>query len=124
MSQAMGCQEKFFVLVGHVSKSKNLRASRELANHMIDYWKHSPNKKTTSQMLHLVALTDDATLYQKSIELAADYWEKGLLAEISAKDLLTLMESEYWVIEGQARRSGAGFALKDSLAAIRRRLKD
>ena len=122
-ARAAACQEKLSLLVGHIAKGKGLQASPELANRMIEFWKTSPDRKSTSQMLHIVALTNDATLYQKSIESAVDYWEKRLLGGISSTDLLALMESEYWVLASEARRAGAGFALNESRARLRQRLK-
>lgn len=124
LKQTTVCQENFSRLVGHVSKSKGLRASRDLADRMIEFWKTSPNKKTTAQMLHFAALTNDAALYRKSFEAAADYWQRGRLVGVSANDLYVLMDSEYWVLSSEARRGGAGFLLKESLAEIRKKLKN
>ena len=123
LSQAAASQETFLRLVGHISKRSGLRANREIADRMIEIWKTSPTITMTAQMLRISALADDATRYRKSSEIAAEYYADGRLRGISAADLLTLIESEFWVLSSEARRAGAGFALRESLAAIRRRLR-
>src|SRR5262249_40844951 len=117
-----GCQEIVEICVREISQSKELRASVRLAERMIDEFKTTPDKKTLARMLHLAALSDDAALFEKSLVTAFDFWEKGNVADLSANQLLTLWKSEYWVLASEARRSGAGFALKDSLSRIRRNL--
>jgi hypothetical protein len=117
-----GCQETVERCVKEISQSKELRASARLAERMIDEFKTSPDKKTLAQMLHLAALSDDAAVFEKSLVTAFESWQKGEVAGVSASQLLTLCESEYWVLASEARRSGAGFALKDSLSRIRRNL--
>lgn len=123
INQASEGQENLDALVSHISKSKALRANSQLAEKMIATFKNSPDKKTSLQMLHIAALSDDAAVYEKSIELAADFWKKGLLTQMPAQDLLALVESEYWLLSSTAKRSGAGFVLKESLARLRRELK-
>ncbi len=123
INHSLKSQDNLQALVSHISKSQALRASAPLAEIMMKTFKNSPNKKTLSQMLHLTALSDDATLFEKSIELALDFWKKGLLPQILAKDLLALMESEYWLLSSPAKRSGAGFFLKERLVQLRRELK-
>jgi hypothetical protein len=122
ITQSFDSQDNLQRLVGHLSQSKELRSNVRLAEMMIEAWKNSPDNKTTAQMLHLAALSDDASLLQCAIELTFDSWKKGLLPKLSAKDFLAVAESEYWVLAPEARRSGAGFILKNSLAELRRRL--
>ena len=117
-----GCQEIVEACVREISQSKELRASARLAEHMIDEFKNSSNKKSLARMLHFAALSDDAALFEKSLVTAFESWQKGEVVELPAGQLLTLCESEYWVQASEARRSGAGFALKDRLSRIRRNL--
>ena len=123
LNKAAGSQEEFLRLVGHISKRSELRANRETADRMKEIWKTSPTKTMTAQMLRITALADDAARYRKSSEIAVEYFASGRLRGISAADLLTLIESESWVLSSEARRAGAGFALRETLAAIRRKLK-
>jgi hypothetical protein len=122
IKQSLDSQENVQRLVGYLSKSKELRSNTQLAEMMIKVWQDSPNNKSTAQMLHIVALSDDASLLQQATEMIFDSWKKGLLPNLAAKDFLALAESEYWVLAPEARRSGAGFILKNSLAALRRKL--
>lgn len=122
ITQSCTSQDRLQALVGHLSKSKGLKGSVRLAEIMIEVWKTSPDNKTTAQMLHLAALSDDAALLQRAIEMTLKSWKEGLLPNLSAKDFLALAESEYWVLAPEARRSGAGFILKNGLADLRRTL--
>lgn len=115
-------QDKLQRLVGHLSKSKELKGNVRLAEMMIEAWKNSPDNKSTARMLHFAALSDDAALLQHAIELTLDSWQKGRLPNLSAKDFLALAESQYWVLAPEARRSGAGFILKNRLTDLRRTL--
>jgi hypothetical protein len=120
--QAGASQDHLQRLVGRLSQSQELKGNVRLAEMMIEAWQNSPDNKSTAQMLHIAALSDDPALLQHTIELTLDSWKKGLLPNLSAKDFLALAESEYWVLAPEARRSGAGFILKDSLAELRRTL--
>jgi hypothetical protein len=122
IEQTAESQDRFQALVGHISKSGELRANVQLAEKMMEHWKTSPGNKSTAQMLHLAALSDDAALLKRAIEMADEALQKGLLPKLFAKDFLALAESEYWVLAPEARRSGAGFILKNSLADLRRTL--
>lgn len=122
IEQSADSQQKLAQLVGHLTGSQRLRSNVRLAEMMISVWKNSPDNQSTAQMLHIVALTDEAALLQQATEMIFDSWKSGLLPRLSAKDFLALVESEYWVLAPEARRSGAGFILKNSLAELRRRL--
>jgi hypothetical protein len=122
VTQASGNQEKLERLVTHLSKGQQLRSNAKLAEMMIADWQHSPDNRSTARMLHIVALADEAALLQQAVEMVFDGWSRGVLPRLSAKDFLALVESEYWVLAPEARRSGAGFILKNSLAALRRRV--
>jgi hypothetical protein len=123
INRGLASQEDLQALVSHISKSRELSANARLAELMIETFKNSPNKRTLSQMLHLAARSADATLYEKSIESAIEFWKQGLLPQLPGKDLLALVESEYWLLSSEAKRSGAGFVLKESLARLRRDLQ-
>lgn len=122
INRGLESQENFQTLVSHLAKSRELRANARLAELMIETFNNSPNIRTLSQMLHLTALAGDAALYEKSIESAVEFWKKGLLPHLLAMDLRALIESEYWLLSSEARRSGAGFTLKERLVRLRRDL--
>jgi len=83
-------------------------------------WRESPDKKSTATMLHLAASTDDADTYREAVELALNSWRRGSIPNLSAVELQTLLNSEYWLLSSRTRSSGAGFVLKRTLSQARR----
>jgi hypothetical protein len=79
-------------------------------------FQNSPNRNSTTKLLHVAALSDDAKNYGRAVELVLMSWRDGSLADLSANDLQSLFNSEYWVLSSHTRTSGAGFVLKRTLA--------
>jgi hypothetical protein len=73
-------------------------------------------------MLHVAALSGDASLYQQAIETAARFLLAGRVPSLTAAELRQLVESEYWILPAENRSGGAGFALKQRMARLRREL--
>ncbi|HLF83788.1 MAG TPA: hypothetical protein VI837_06400 [Blastocatellia bacterium] len=115
-------QENLVALVSHVSKSDELRANRQLAQLLIETWKTAPDRHSTTQMIHITALSDDAETYEQAIEVALEFWRSGRLPGFKPEELAELFVSQYWVIAPEARRGGLGFALKRRLLGVRREL--
>lgn len=86
-------------------------------------FQQSPNKASTTKLLHVAALTDDAKNYARALELVLMSWRDGSLSDISARDLQSLFNSEYWVLSSPTRTSGAGFVLKQTLSDAIRELE-
>jgi len=86
-------------------------------------FQQSPNKKSTTRLLHVAALSDDAKTYGRAIELVLMSWRDRTLSDISAKDLQALFNSEYWELSSHTRTSGAGFVLKQTLAQANREIE-
>lgn len=86
-------------------------------------FQQSPDRTSTTNLLHVAALTDDAKTYGRAIELVLLSWRDGSLSDISAKDLQALFNSEYWVLSSRTRTSGAGFVLKQTLSNANRELE-
>lgn len=82
-----------------------------------------PNRNSTAKLLHVAALSDDAKNYERAIELVLLSWRDGSLADLSAKELQSLFNSEYWVLSSHTRTSGAGFVLKETLSSANRELE-
>jgi hypothetical protein len=122
IEQASHSQESFRALVAHLSKSDEMRASVDLAARVIEEWKAAPDRRATVEMLHVAALSDDAATYLKAVEAILEYWQSGQLSSFTKDEVCDLVESQYWVLAPEARRAGAGFALKDRLAGVRRKL--
>ena len=113
---------KLLSLVSYVSRNE-LRANEKLAERMIDSYRSAPDRNSTSKVLHVAALSDDATVYQSAVEAALRLWRDGRLAEISASELRSILEGEFWILSSPTRSSGAGFLLKRALAGARRELE-
>lgn len=76
----------------------------------------SPDRNSTTKLLHVAALADDAKNYGRAIELVLMSWRDGSLTDLSASELQSIFNSEYWVLSSRTRTSGAGFVLKRTLA--------
>lgn len=122
VEQAASSHETLRALVSEVARSNTLRANIRLAELAIEAWKYEPTKRALAETLHVAALSDDAQTYQAAVDLAVEYWRSGRLPRLSSEDLIALVESQYWVLSSEARSSGAGFALKQGLAGVRREL--
>jgi hypothetical protein len=115
-------QENLIALVSHISKSNELRANRRLVECWIELWKAAPNWRSTTEMINIAALSDDAATYQHAVEEVLEFWRRGKVTEFSAEELTELFVSHFWVIAPEARRGGEGFALKRKLSGARREL--
>jgi hypothetical protein len=109
-------------LASFIANDSGLRASPELAAAYTKLWQQQPDRRTTAQMLHLAALSDDAGAFERAIVAASDALLSGRLGETRAEELLTLIESEYWILSSEARSAGAGFVLKEKMTRLREQL--
>lgn len=123
VEEASRSDKALLALVSYVTRHEGLRVNLKLAEALMANWQAAPARAATAKMLHLVALADDAGLYRRAIELALEYWRAGRIEGLTAQELRTLAEGEYWVLTSQARSSGAGFVLKRTLARLRRELE-
>ena len=89
----------------------------------IKAFQESPNRTTTVNLLHIAALADDAKNYGRAVELVLMSWRDGTLSDLSARELQSLFNSQYWVLSTRARTSGAGFVLKETLSSANRELE-
>ncbi|HEU4833895.1 MAG TPA: hypothetical protein VFS90_05765 [Pyrinomonadaceae bacterium] len=89
----------------------------------IKAFQESPNRSSTTNLLHVAALSDNAKNYGRAIELVLLSWRDGSLSDLSARELQSLFNSEYWVLSSRTRTSGAGFVLKETLAHANRELE-
>lgn len=99
--------------------SHELRTNANFIEKFGALWHRQPSEKTLSIMLHLAALAGDAKVYARALELACDVRRKGNLPRMETKDFVALCESQYWLLDANARASGEGFALKHALEEIR-----
>jgi hypothetical protein len=113
--------EELWSLASFISDKKGLRANTKLARACLDDWLIETTRSAVAKALHIAALSDDATLYQEAIEKVFELWKSGTL-HVEATELRNLAESEFWILADEARNSGAGFLLKQSLASVNREL--
>ena len=95
----------------------------EQAIEAIREFQKTPNRNSTAKLLHAAALSDNAKNYERAIELVLLSWRDGSLADLSAKELQSLFNSEYWVLSSHTRTSGAGFVLKETLSSANHELQ-
>ena len=108
-------------LVSYVARHE-LPVTHNLAQAVLDSWKRAPDRNSTAKALHVVAMADDAEIYQSTVEAALNYWRDGKLADVSPLELQALFDGEFWVLSSRTRSTGAGFVLKRTLANARREL--
>jgi hypothetical protein len=113
---------KLLSLVSYVTRHE-LRVNQNLAERVIDSCKRVPDRSSTSKMLHVAALSDDAAVYHSAVETAVEFWRERRLTEMSTQELRSILESEFWILSSTTRSSGAGFLLKRALKSAHRELE-
>ncbi|HZS49164.1 MAG TPA: hypothetical protein VFC63_29115 [Blastocatellia bacterium] len=113
--------EQLKSLASYVIENDGLRSNRNLAQSLIEIWQSAPSRRLTADMLRVAALSDDADSYEEAVEMALLFWRNDAF-RMTADELRSLIEAEYWLLSAEARSSGAGFMLKRKLAEARREL--
>ena len=119
---AAGSDPELLALLSYVTRH-DLPVSKKLVEKVIDSYKRAPDRSSTARMLHLSALSNDAAVYQGAVEVALAFWRDGRVPEISAPELRSILEGEFWILSSSTRSSGAGFLLKRALRSARRELE-
>jgi hypothetical protein len=122
VGRASGDAGRVRELVAHIAGGGGLRASPELAEMLLGEWRQEPTPASTAELLRVSALSDDAGTFGRAVTEVLESWEGGRLEGLGAEQLRSLFEAEYWLLSSEAKRSGAGFVLKQKLADARRRL--
>jgi hypothetical protein len=122
VGRASGDAARVRELAAYVAGGRDLRASPELAEMLLGAWREGPTPSSTAELLRVSALSDDAGTFGRAVTEVLQLWEAGGLGALGAEDLRSLFEAEYWLLSSEAKRSGAGFVLKQKLAEARRRL--
>lgn len=115
--------KQLFGLVSYIARSDQLRVGARLAERFLESWKTAPDRRSVAVVLHIAASADDASVYQRAVETAFDFWRTGRLPNVSVEELRALFDGEYWTLSQSVRGSGEGFVLKRKLAALRRELE-
>ena len=122
LKASKACQEGLQRLVSCIVQSKELRANPHLAEAVLEKWKASAESIPATDVLHIAALSDDAATFQNAMETLLSCLAT-MPPSLSPKKLRDLIESEYWVLSSEARRSPAGFLLKERIALARSELQ-
>lgn len=122
VAHAEGDEEKLRSIAEHIVDSRTLRSGGEFAAMMIERLSAAPDQSSLACMLHLAALSDDAAVFKRAVEVALKLFGEGRLPGLSAEDFLATVESAYWLIEAEVRSSGSGFLLKRLIIDVRRGL--
>ena len=117
---AAGSVESTRELSDFIVRGEGLRAAPALAGALEEIFNQAPTQMGMLELLRVAALSDDAGAYRRAVEAVSRAVLDGRLAGVSAEESLGLFESEYWILSADARRSGAGFQLKETLADVRR----
>jgi hypothetical protein len=119
---AEGDEEALRSIAKYIVDSRTLRSSAEFAAMMIERWSEAPDRLSFAGAIHLAALSDDAAVFRRAVEVALKYFREGRFPRVSAEDFLATVESAYWLIDAEARNSGSGFILKRLIVDVRREL--
>lgn len=114
-------EPKLLALVSFLTREE-LPVNTRVGRAILESWKKSPDRSATAKTLHVVALANDASLYNETVLAAMQFWRRGQLGSISPMELRSLFEGEFWLLSSSVRNSGAGFVLKRTLANARREL--
>lgn len=114
-------ESKVLAIASHVSRNE-LTVTPQLAKRFRQLWEASPDRQSTAKMLHLSARADDAAAFTAAVEAVLDSWRKQTLNDVSAEELNSLINSEYWLLSSAERSSGAGFVLKQTIAKAKNEL--
>lgn len=115
-------RETLGALVSHITARSELKANKRLAEYVIEEWKANPDAASTGEMAHVAALSDDAATYESVVDLIVSCWKAGRLPQLSAEQLIEIVESQYWILSHEARHGGEGFPLKMKFVKLRREL--
>ncbi len=102
-------------LAGFLETNVTLPVGPRLAEGLTGDWRQNPSSRHVGQLLHLAARTGEAETFRRVLQtVRASTPDFAALTELAL-----LAESAYWLLPQPARSSGAGFALKHELAALR-----
>jgi hypothetical protein len=114
--------EAFRELVSYIARDETLQITPALAERFLSLWQNAPDTVRVAEMLHVAALSDSPTLYERACERAVELWQEGKLSKVKADDLAALIEGEYWILSAGVRQSGAGYVLKRCISDFRKQL--
>jgi hypothetical protein len=124
LERSEGDASRLRSLADFVARGEDLRSSPALASAALEDWGREPTRARVPVTLRVAALSDDASAFERAMTTVLGVWLEGKLTDSNADELRALFDAEYWLLSSEARRSGAGFQLKQKLAQVRRTLSD
>jgi len=85
-----------------------------------EFWKTSPNKRTTVELLSLAAQTESGKLFSETAENVVQQWQEKGIEDLSAEQLAQILDSHFWLLPHEERTPGVSFWLKQEIASLRR----
>ncbi|HZT61146.1 MAG TPA: hypothetical protein VFA21_21245 [Pyrinomonadaceae bacterium] len=114
--------EELGALADFITRNEGLRADAALAELLLEDFEENPSRASVLRLLRVAALSDDASVFERAVSSVTRARKDGRLDGLRADELQALFEGEYWLLSSEAKRSGAGFLLKQRLAHARREL--
>ncbi|HVF67439.1 MAG TPA: hypothetical protein VM914_07240 [Pyrinomonadaceae bacterium] len=124
LERAEGDAVALRALADFVARGEDLRSTPALAAAALEDFARGPARSRIPTLLRVAALSDDASAFESAMTAVARAQLEGRLPDSDADELRALFDAEYWLLSSEARRSGAGFQLKQKLAQVRRSLAD
>jgi hypothetical protein len=124
LERSEGDAVRLRALAERVARGEDLPSSPALASAVLEDWARDPARARVPVTLRVAALSGDAVAFERTMMAVLRAWLEGKLTDSSADELRALFDAEYWLLSSEARRSGAGFQLKQKLAQVRRTLSE
>lgn len=102
-------------------KRQILQEKVDKAKKKLEVWRKNPSKLNTIDLLKIASESESAEIYQAiATEIFKEY-KNNVINNLSADDLIQLVESHFWLLPPQEKTSGVKFWLKDETASLRLR---
>lgn len=124
LERAEGDAVALRALADFVARGENLRSTLSLSAAALEDFERAPTRARVPVTLRVAALSEDAAAFESAMTGVLRAWLEERLAGSDAGELRALFDAEYWLLSSEARRSGAGFQLKQKLAQVRRSLAE
>jgi len=97
-----------------------LAGKAERLSEFKEFWKTSPNKRATIQLLALAAQTGSGKIFSDTAENVIQQWQANRIEDLSAEQLAQILDSHFWLLPNEERTPGVSFWLKQEIASLRR----
>ena len=124
LERARGDAVALRALADFVARGEGLRSTPALAAAALEDFEREPSRARVPVTLRVAALSGDAAAFEGAMTAVLRVRLEGRLPDSGADELRALFDAEYWLLSSEARRSGAGFQLKQKLARVRRSLAE